>query len=100
MSSLDDRERAIRQKLKDDFEHYSSKCLRIRTKAGDVQPFRLNRSQLYLHGRLQAQLEREAPSELRRLHGAAAAWYGAHQRPVPRDVATTAPWRPFAAFQA
>jgi hypothetical protein len=58
MSTLDDRERAIRQKLKDDFEHYGSKCLRIRTKAGDVQPFRLNRSQLYLHGRLQAQLER------------------------------------------
>jgi len=32
---------------------------------------------------LQAQLEREAPAELRRLHAAAAAWYGAHQRPVP-----------------
>lgn len=34
-------------------------------------------------GFLQAQLEREAPSEVKRLHAAAAAWYGAHQRPVP-----------------
>lgn len=59
MSSLHDRERAIRQKLKDDFEHYASRCLHIRTKAGDVQQFRLNRSQLYLHQRLQEQLERK-----------------------------------------
>lgn len=56
MSSLSDRERAIRQKLKDDFEHYAPKCLRIRTKAGDVQQYRLNRSQLYLHERLENQL--------------------------------------------
>ena len=51
MSTMTDREKAIRQKLKDDFEHYAPKCLRIRTKAGDVQHFRLNRSQLYLHQR-------------------------------------------------
>lgn len=57
MSGLDDRERAVRQKLKDDFEHYASRCLRIRTKTGDVAPFALNRSQIYLHGRLQSQLE-------------------------------------------
>lgn len=57
MSSMSDRERAIRQKLKDDFSHYAPRCLRIRTKAGEVRPFALNRSQLYLHGRLQAQLE-------------------------------------------
>lgn len=57
MSSLSERERAIRQKLKDDFSHYSSRCLRIRTKAGEVRPFALNRSQLHLHARLQSQLE-------------------------------------------
>lgn len=57
MSSLDDRERAIRQKLKDEFEHYASRCLKIRTKTGDVLPFQMNRSQRYLHGRLQKQLE-------------------------------------------
>lgn len=56
MSSLDDRERSLRQKLKDEFEHYSSRCLRIRTKEGDVRQFKLNRSQLYLHERLQEQL--------------------------------------------
>lgn len=32
---------------------------------------------------LQAQLEREAPAEVRQLHATAAAWYGARQRPVP-----------------
>ena len=57
MSTLSDRERAIRQKLKDDFEHYATKCLRIRTKAGDVHPLRLNRSQRYLHERLESQLK-------------------------------------------
>ena len=56
MSNLSDRERAIRQKLKNDFEHYSAKCLHIRTKAGDIHPFRLNRSQRYLHERLEKQL--------------------------------------------
>lgn len=56
MSTMTDREKAIRQKLKDDFEHYAPKCLRIRTKAGDVQNFRLNRSQAYLHERLENQL--------------------------------------------
>ena len=56
MSTLSDRERAIRQKLKDDFGHYATKCLRIRTKAGDVNAFRLNSSQRYLHERLEAQL--------------------------------------------
>lgn len=57
MSGLTDREKAIRQKLKADFAHYASRCLRIRTKAGEVRPFALNRSQLYLHDRLQKQLE-------------------------------------------
>lgn len=58
MSSLSDREKAIFQKLKDDFAHYSTKCLRIRTKAGTVTPFKINRSQRYLHDRLEEQLKR------------------------------------------
>jgi hypothetical protein len=53
---LNEREREIRQRLKDDFEHYAPRCLRIRTKAGDIQHFALNRSQRHLHERLQAQL--------------------------------------------
>lgn len=58
MSTLPAREKAIRQKLKDDFEHYAARCLRIRTKAGATLPLSLNRSQRFLHGRLQAQLEK------------------------------------------
>lgn len=49
------RERAIRLRLRDDFRHYASKCLRIRTKAGKVEPLVLNRAQNYLHDRLEQQ---------------------------------------------
>src|SRR5690606_35402974 len=41
--------------LKDDFEHYARKCLRIRSKAGTLEPLVLNRSQRHLHERLEAQ---------------------------------------------
>lgn len=58
MTSLNDRERSIRQRLRDDFAHYASKCLRIRTKAGQIEPLVLNQAQIYLHGRLEAQRER------------------------------------------
>lgn len=51
------REKALRQKLKDDFEHYAKKCLRIRTKSGVVEPLLMNRAQRYLHERLEAQLK-------------------------------------------
>ena len=56
--SLSDRERSIRQRLKSDFEHYAGKCLRIRTKAGAVEPLTLNKAQRYLHDRLEDQLKR------------------------------------------
>lgn len=49
---------AIRQRLKDDFEHYAPKCLRIRTKAGKVEPLTLNRAQRHLHEKLEEQRER------------------------------------------
>ncbi len=55
MSSMTDREKAIRRRLRDDFEHYAAKCLRIRTKAGGTEPFILNRSQRFLHERLEVQ---------------------------------------------
>lgn len=48
-------EQAIRQRLKDDFRHYARKCLRIRTKAGAVQPLELNDAQVYIHDRLEEQ---------------------------------------------
>lgn len=48
-------ERAIRQRLKDDFPHYASKCLRIRSKSGAIEPLVLNKAQLYVHERLEEQ---------------------------------------------
>jgi hypothetical protein len=58
--SLSDEERSIRQRLKDDFPHYATKCLKIRTKdpRGGPQPFVLNHAQEYLHGRFESQRER------------------------------------------
>lgn len=37
------------QRLKDDFEHYAEKCLKIRTKEKGVQPFKMNSAQRYIH---------------------------------------------------
>lgn len=48
-------ELAIRQRLKDDFEHYAPRCLKIRTKAGKVEPFQLNKAQRYIHACLEQQ---------------------------------------------
>jgi hypothetical protein len=55
---MTERERAIRRRLRDDFRHYAAKCLKIRTKAGQIEPLTLNQAQLYLHGRLEAQREK------------------------------------------
>lgn len=58
------KEREIRQKLKDDFPHYTSKCLRIKTKDGHTEPdgslprLVLNDAQLYIHQRIEDQLKR------------------------------------------
>lgn len=50
-----EKERSIRQRLKDDFLHYAAKCLKIRTKAGKVLPFELNEAQKYIHKRVEEQ---------------------------------------------
>lgn len=56
---LDPRERAIRQRLKDDFPHYSPRCLKVLVKkGGDPQPFTLNRVQLEVHRQLEEQRAR------------------------------------------
>lgn len=44
------------QKLKDDFEHYASANLYIRTKAGKVEPLVLNSAQKHIHEKLEEQL--------------------------------------------
>lgn len=62
---MDERERAIRQRLKSDFLHYASKCLRIRTKNGAIEPLELNRVQRHIHAKLEGQ--REATGRVRAL---------------------------------
>lgn len=51
-------ELAIRQRLKDDYVHYSSKCLKIRSKSGDIKPFVMNKNQHYFHTRVEEQRAR------------------------------------------
>lgn len=55
---MDENERKIRLKLKNDFIHYASKCLKIRTKSGAIRPFVLNKAQQYIHEKLEEQLQR------------------------------------------
>lgn len=44
------------RKLRDQFPHYASKCLKIRGKDGAISDFALNTAQRYLHERLEQQL--------------------------------------------
>lgn len=55
---MDAKEKAIRQRLKDDFEHYAAKCLKIRTKAGKVVPLELNAAQRHIHAQVEEQRAR------------------------------------------
>lgn len=41
--------------LRGDFPAYAAKCLRIKTKAGRLVPFALNRAQLHIHEQVEAQ---------------------------------------------
>lgn len=54
-AQLSTQEIHARIKLRDDFPFYAEKCLRIRTKAGKVLPFKLNTAQRYIHERLEEQ---------------------------------------------
>ena len=56
MSNLSDLASAIKP-FRDDFLHYAPRALRIRTKSGEIHPFRLNTAQAYVHSQLQRQLE-------------------------------------------
>src|SRR5574338_49613 len=46
----------IRKRLRDDFVHFARNCLKIRSKSGDISPFILNKSQLYIHETVENQL--------------------------------------------
>lgn len=54
---MDEHERHVRLKLKNDLEHYALKCLKIRAKSGEIQPFYLNKAQKHIHAKLEAQLQ-------------------------------------------
>ena len=58
LNSLSEDEREVRQRLKDELEHYAARCLTIRTKAGAAVPLAFNRVQLHLHERLEEQRAR------------------------------------------
>src|SRR6185295_8691032 len=51
------KEKEIRQRLKNDFQHYALKCLKIRSESGQIVPFELNKAQKYIHQRLEQQKE-------------------------------------------
>lgn len=45
----------IAKKFKNNFEFFASKCLKIRTESGSIEPFILNKTQKYIHARLETQ---------------------------------------------
>lgn len=45
----------IRQRLKDDYTHYSLKCLKIRSKSGEIKSFTVNRAQKFIHEMVERQ---------------------------------------------
>jgi hypothetical protein len=52
------RERELRLRLRDSFEYYAPRCLKIRTKSGAIEPLQLNEAQQYLHAKLEEQKAR------------------------------------------
>lgn len=54
---MDDYEKEVFSRLKGDLTHYANKCLKIRSKSGEIQPFLLNKAQLHIHTQLQNQLQ-------------------------------------------
>ncbi len=49
------KETAIRRRLRDDLPHYAARCLKIRSKAGRLEPLVLNAVQRRIHEALEAQ---------------------------------------------
>jgi hypothetical protein len=58
--ALSERERLIRQRLKNDLEHYAARCLKIRTKAGKIEPLLFNRMQKHLHAQIEEHARKNA----------------------------------------
>ena len=58
MTDVSDDQREIYQRLQDDFEHYAARCLKIRTKSGEISPLNLNEVQRRIHLRAESQYAR------------------------------------------
>lgn len=56
IKNLNERERRIRARLKNDFAHYARKCLKIRSKQGAILPLEMNTAQRHIHAALEKQL--------------------------------------------
>lgn len=55
---MTEKQKATLRRLRDDFPFYAARCLKIRTKATEIIPLRLNRSQRFFHERLEDQRRR------------------------------------------
>lgn len=56
MSTLANERQEKKRRLKEDFEYYAPRCLKVLDKAGRLQPFVLNKAQQYVHMRVEKQL--------------------------------------------
>jgi len=56
LTSLTARRLKTLGKLRTDFPYYAEHCLKIKSKAGDIVPLKLNRAQQFVHDRIEAQL--------------------------------------------
>lgn len=52
---MNEKEREIRLKLRDDFKHYAPRCLFIRSKEAKIVQLQLNEAQIYIHDCLEKQ---------------------------------------------
>ena len=52
---IDDNIVEIRKKLRDDFEYYAPRCLKIRPKSGSIVSFKLNSAQKFIHDQIEKQ---------------------------------------------
>jgi len=52
------------KRLRDDFPYFAKKCLKIRTKEGDIKSFVLNKAQIYFYERIQKQLNKTGKTRM------------------------------------
>ncbi len=58
-AEMDKKRKEKRNRLAKDYLYYATRCHKITNKAGELIPFELNESQIYVHGLLQKELERK-----------------------------------------